>query len=370
MSGDERAMIDEAFATNWIAPLGPHVEAFEREMSALLGVKAALALSSGTAALHLAGRLLGAGRGDLVLCSSFTFSASAAPFWHDGAEIAFIDSERDSWNMSPAALERALKHYAEKGRSVKAVVLVDLYGQSCDMTPLLSLCERYGVPVIEDAAEALGSKYNGKMNGTFGKFAALSFNGNKIITTSGGGMLLSDDAGAIERARFLATQAREAAPWYQHETLGWNYRLSNILAGVGRAQLRHLDERVDARRRIFDRYAEAFGSAGGISMMPEPSWSRSNKWLTCVLLDKDIGVSPTDVLDHLSSLNIEGRHLWKPMHMQPVFKGADYWTADGADVCADLFACGLCLPSGSGMTEEQQERVISAVTEAVHGVKA
>ncbi|MBR1672962.1 MAG: DegT/DnrJ/EryC1/StrS family aminotransferase [Fretibacterium sp.] len=367
MSGDEIKMINEAFATNWIAPLGPHVEAFEREMAEKIGARAALALSSGTAALHLAGELLGIGRGDLVLCSSFTFAASIGPYFHKGAEIAFIDSEPGSWNMSPQALERALEHYAAKGRLPKAVVLVDLYGQTCNMEKLLPVCERYNVPVIEDAADALGSEclYRGewRRNGAFGAFAALSFNGNKIITTSGGGMLLSDDAEAIARARFLSTQARDPAPWYQHSTLGWNYRMSNVLAGLGRGQLLHLDERIKARRRVFDRYVEALGDVEGMKFMPEPDWSRSNRWLTTALLTGALEkISPLAVLDHMASLNIEGRPLWKPMHLQPVFKGADYWPHEpGQDVCAGLFDRGLCLPSSSFLTEEQQDRVIAAV---------
>lgn len=370
MSGDETKRVDEAFASNWIAPLGPHVEAFEREVAGRVGARSALALASGTAALHLAGELLGVGRGDRVLCSSFTFSASVAPFYHKGARLSFIDSEPGSWNMSPAALERAFVSYAGRGDLPKAVVLVDLYGQSCDMDPLIDLCARHGVPVIEDAAEALGSSYKGRMCGTFGAFAALSFNGNKIITTSGGGMLLSDDEEAIARARFLATQARDPAPWYQHSTLGWNYRLSNVLAGIGRGQLAHLDERVAARRRIFDRYVDALGDVAGLSFMPEPEWSHTNRWLTTILLDEPIEASPLAVLEHMASLDIEGRPLWKPMHLQPVFEGAAYWPHEpGQDVCAGLFERGLCLPSGSSLTTEQQDRVIAAVREALGAPK-
>ncbi|MBQ9565322.1 MAG: aminotransferase class I/II-fold pyridoxal phosphate-dependent enzyme [Synergistaceae bacterium] len=376
MSGDEIVKINEAFATNWIAPLGPHVEAFEREVADRVGVRAALALSSGTAALHLAGELLNIGQGDLILCSSFTFAASVGPYFHKGAEIAFIDSDPESWNMSPTALDRALSHYEAKGRKVKAVVLVDLYGQSCNMEELLPLCERHGVPVIEDAAEALGASclYRGgrRWNGSFGAFSALSFNGNKIITTSGGGMLLSNDEEAIARARFLSTQARDPAPWYQHSALGWNYRMSNVLAGLGRGQLLHLDERVAARRGIFKRYVEALGDIKGLSFMPEPEWSQSNRWLTTLLLGEPIKTSPLSVLEHMASLNIEGRPLWKPMHLQPVFKGAEYWPHIPAgtgepenDVCAGLFERGLCLPSGSSMTEAQQDRVIAAVHEAL-----
>ena len=370
MSGDEAVRVSEAFASNWIAPLGPHVEAFEREIAERVGVRAALATSSGTAALHLAGALLGIGRGDLVLCASFTFAASVAPAFHAGAELAFVDSEPGSWNMSPDALERALADCEKRGKLPKAIILVDLYGQSCDMDPLLALSARYGVPVIEDAAEALGSTYRGRPNGSFGAFAALSFNGNKIITTSGGGMLLSNDEEAIARARFLATQARDPAPWYQHSTLGWNYRLSNVLAGIGRGQLVHLDERIAARRRIFDRYVEALGDVRGLSFMPEPSWSCSNRWLSAVVLTDPIKASPLSVLERLESCNIEGRPLWKPMHLQPVFKGADYWPHEpGRNVSEDLFGRGLCLPSGTAMTERQQDRVIAAVREAVGAPK-
>ena len=237
------------------------------------------------------------------------------------------------------------------------------------MDPLLELCRHYRVPVVEDSAEALGSLYKGRRSGSFGTFGVFSYNGNKIVTTSGGGMLLSDDAEALERARFLATQARDSAPWYQHTVLGWNYRLSNVLAAIGRGQMLHLDERVAARRRIFGRYAETLGSIEGVRFMPEPSWSRSNRWLTVLTLEEPLRVSPLAVLDRLASRNIEGRPLWKPMHLQPVFKGARYWPhEEGRDVCAELFSRGLCLPSGSGMTEAQQDRVTEAVLEALHAV--
>ncbi|MDR1979130.1 MAG: DegT/DnrJ/EryC1/StrS family aminotransferase [Synergistaceae bacterium] len=366
MSGDEMKMIEEAFATNWIAPLGPHVEAFERETANFAGVEAALALASGTAALHLAGELLGIGQDDLVFCSSLTFAATVAPLYHKGATCVFIDSEPESWNMSPQALDAALRDCASEGKTPKAVIIVNLYGQSCDMDPILKLCDRYDVPVIEDAAESLGARYKGKQTGSFGKFSVFSYNGNKIITTSGGGMLLSNDAEAIARARFLSTQARDPAPWYQHSTLGWNYRLSNVLAGIGRGQMRHIDERVAARRRVFDRYVRELGVIDGVEFMPEPQWSASNRWLTVLTLRKPISASTISVLEHLSSLNIEGRPVWKPMHLQPVFERARYYPhAEGQDVGADLFQHGLCLPSGSSMTEERQTRVIEAFKEAV-----
>lgn len=366
MSGDEMKMVEEAFATNWIAPLGPHVEAFERETAEFVGVRAGLALVSGTAALHLAGELLGIGRDDLIFCSSLTFAATIAPFYHKGTGCVFIDAEPESWNMSPVALERALKDADAEGRLPKAVIIVNLYGQSCDMDPILALCGRYGVPVIEDAAESLGALYKGRQTGSFGKFSVLSYNGNKIITTSGGGMLLSDDAEAIARARFLSTQARDPAPWYQHSTLGWNYRMSNVLAGIGRGQMLHIDERVAARRRIFERYVAELGEIAGVDFMSEPKWSTSNRWLTTLIFKEPIRMSPITVLEHLASLNIEGRPVWKPMHMQPVFEHSRYYPHEKElDVSADLFVHGLCLPSGSGMTEAQQERVIAAVKEAL-----
>jgi pyridoxal phosphate-dependent aminotransferase EpsN len=364
MSGDEMERIKEAFAENWIAPLGPHVDAFERETAEFIGIEAALALASGTAALHLAGELAGIGRGDLALCSSLTFAATVAPLYHKGAECAFVDSEPASWNMSPKALETALEDCARAGRPPKAVIAVNLYGQSCDMDPILALCGRHGVPLIEDAAESLGARYKGRLTGSFGKFSVLSYNGNKIITTSGGGMLLSDDAEAIERARFLSTQARDPAPWYQHSTLGWNYRMSNVLAGIGRAQMTHLAERVEARRRIFGRYAQELGDIEGAEFMPEPAWSASTRWLTALTLKEP--ASPLSVLECLAGLNIEARPLWKPMHLQPVFGDARYYPhEEGQDVSGGLFRHGLCLPSGSGMTENQQTRVIAAVKKAL-----
>ena len=366
MSGDEIGMVEDAFSSNWIAPLGPHVEAFERETAAFAGVNAALALASGTAALHLAGELLEIGQGDRVFCSSLTFAATIAPFFHKGVECVFIDSEPESWNMSPQALGRALADAGQEGRLPKAVIIVNLYGQSCDMDPIVALCDRYGVPIIEDAAESLGATYKGKQTGAFGRFGVFSYNGNKIITTSGGGMLLSDDAEAVARARFLSTQARDPAPWYQHSKLGWNYRLSNVLAGIGRGQMRYLSERVAARRRVFDHYVAELGDIEGISFMPEPEWSGSNRWLTVLTLHEPIETSPLSVLEHLATLNIESRPVWKPMQMQPVFEISRYYPhEEGRDISAEFFRRGLCLPSGSAMTEEQQTRVIEAVKEAL-----
>ncbi|MFB9325063.1 DegT/DnrJ/EryC1/StrS family aminotransferase [Paenibacillus aurantiacus] len=364
MSGREQDYLQEAFATNWIAPLGPHVDRFERELAGYVGIGGAAAVSSGTAAIHLALRLLGTTRGDTVLCSSFTFIASANPIVYEGAEPVFIDSEPQSWNMCPDALERALSDAEREGRLPKAVIVVNLYGQSARMDRIIPLCERYGVPVIEDAAESLGSTYQGQASGTFGTFGIYSFNGNKIITTSGGGMLVGQDEQALEQARFLATQARDAAPHYQHSQVGYNYRMSNLLAGVGRAQLAVLDERVAARRAVFERYVRLLAGLPGISFMPELPDSRSNRWLTVIRLNpaESGGVTAADVLSALSDANIEARPVWKPLHLQPVFAGTAYYPhAAGRSFCEELFADGLCLPSGSAMSETEQERVAAVI---------
>lgn len=360
MGGEEQKYIKEAFDTNWIAPLGPNVDAFERECAELAGARAALALTSGTAAALLAGRLLDIEPGDVIFASSLTFVASIAPLVQMGAVPVFIDSEPTSWNMSPQALERAFEDAEASGRMPRAVILVDLYGQACDMDSLIPICERRGVPVIEDAAEAVGARYRGRMAGSFGKFAFWSFNGNKIITTSGGGMLMSDDEDAIARARSLSTQAREKAPWYEHKVLGYNFRMSNIVAGVGRAQIKLVPDRVAKRRAIYDRYAEAFADLDGAEMMPEPEWSTSNRWLSVMTIDRARGITPAEVIAALAEDDIESRHVWKPMHLQPVFEGARYFEHDG-DVSRDLFERGVCLPSGSSMTERDLDRVIARV---------
>lgn len=367
MSGQEQEYIKEAFESNWIAPLGPHVNAFEEEMAEKVGCRKALALSAGTAALHLALRLLGVGQGDYVFCSSLTFIGSVNPILYQGAVPVFIDSDPDNWNMSPVALEKAFKWAEQSGTMPKAVVIVDLYGQSADYEPLLAICNRYGVPVLEDAAEALGSSYNGKTCGTFGKFGVYSFNGNKIITTSGGGMLISDDEEALEKALFWATQARDPAPWYQHTEMGYNYRMSNIVAAIGRGQLQVLDERVEARRAVFNHYKEALEGIPGVGFMPEASYGRCNRWLTVMTLDPDIiSVKPMDIITALADENIESRPVWKPMHLQPLFAGNTYFThGDGESVSDRLFASGLCLPSGSSLTAEDQERVIRVVRSKV-----
>ncbi|WP_226991805.1 MULTISPECIES: aminotransferase class I/II-fold pyridoxal phosphate-dependent enzyme [Paenibacillus] len=370
MSGREQLYIDEAFDTNWIAPLGPNVDAFEREIAEYTGSLGAAALSSGTAAIHIALRLLDIGPGDRVFCSSFTFIASANPVLYVGAEPVFIDSEPETWNMSVDALTKAFEDADREGRLPKAVIVVHLYGQSARMKEILALCNRYEVPVIEDAAESLGSTYEGKASGTFGKFGIYSFNGNKIITTSGGGMIVSDDEEALNKARFLATQARDQAPHYQHSVMGYNYRLSNLLAGVGRAQLQVLEERVEARRAVFENYRTAFGELKGIEFMPELPSTRSNRWLTALTLDEEkAGVNISDLLAALAADNIEARPLWKPLHLQPVFAGSRFYPHSGTLCVSErLFQSGICLPSGSSLSAEQQQRVIDSIWRSLEKV--
>lgn len=361
LSGNERKYIDEALRTNWIAPLGPNVDAFEKEIACYIGANEAVAVSSGTAAIHLALSLLNVKRGDKVFCSSLTFVASANPIIYLGAKPIFIDSEPDSWNMSPQALENALIDASYQGRLPKAVIVVNLYGQSAKMDEILSICDQYGVPIVEDAAESLGSTYKGKASGSFGKFGVFSFNGNKIITTSGGGMIISNDVEALKKARFLATQARDPAPHYQHSEMGFNYRMSNILAGVGRAQLEILEERVDARRLIFERYYKELSLIPGIQFMPELENTRSNRWLTTLTINEDeAGVSVKSVIESMAEENIEARPVWKPLHMQPLFEGNRYYPhSENENISEQLFMTGICLPSGSNMTIDEQMRVIN-----------
>ena len=359
ISDKELELVKEAFASNWIAPLGPHINAFEREMVAYIGVAAATALTSGTAALHLALILAGVSDGDEVICSTFTFSASANVIAYQRGKPVFIDSEADSWNLDPYLLEEELDEMARRGRRPKAVIAVDLYGQCADYGRIAPICEKYGVTLIEDAAEALGATCLGKKAGNFGKMAAFSFNGNKIITTSGGGMLVSDDEELIRRARFLATQSRDPAPHYQHSTIGYNYRMSNILAAIGRGQLKVLDERVEARRRNFNIYQQYLGQLPGISFMPEAPYGRCTRWLTCIAVDPEaFGANREDIRLALEKENMEARPLWKPMHLQPVFAGC---LVRGGAVSAGLFECGLCLPSGSQMTYNDLERVVGTI---------
>jgi dTDP-4-amino-4,6-dideoxygalactose transaminase len=361
MGSAEIEFVEEAFRTNWIAPLGPNVDAFEKELAALVGAGHAAAVSSGTAAIHLALRLLDVGPGDRVFCSTLTFVATANPIVYQGAEPVFIDSDGESWNMSPPALEKAFAAAAKEGWKPKAVVVVDLYGQSADMDALLAICNRYEVPIVEDAAESLGAFYKGKASGTFGKLNIYSFNGNKIITTSGGGMLVSDDRQLVEKARFLATQARDPAPHYEHTQIGFNYRMSNILAGVGRGQLKVLESRVEARRAVFDAYRDGLADVPAIKWMPEPAWSRSTRWLTACTIDPARGVSSAELLKRLAGELIEARPIWKPMHLQPVFAHCRYFSHSDESVSDRLFADGLCLPSGSNMSLSQIDRIVSTI---------
>ncbi|KOY84210.1 aminotransferase class I/II-fold pyridoxal phosphate-dependent enzyme [Lysinibacillus macroides] len=363
MGGIEQKYIQEAFDTNWIAPLGANVDGFEQELASYVNIKAASATSSGTGAIHLALDLLGVQAGDTVFCSTLTFIASANPILYLGATPVFIDSEEITWNMSPQALEQALKEAKENNTLPKAVIIVNLYGQSARIDELMALCNEYNVPVIEDAAESLGSLYKGKHSGTFGKLGIYSFNGNKIITTSGGGMLVSDDEQLISYSRFLATQARDAAKHYQHSVIGYNYRMSNIVAGIGRGQLEVLDERVAQKRAIFERYESAFANVDGILMMPELEETFSNRWLSTMTLDPEkIKVTPYELIDLLAEANIEARPVWKPLHIQPLFEGCEFYPhSDKKIVSEELFAKGICLPSDTKMTIEEQQYVIDVV---------
>ncbi len=356
MGNKEFAFVKEAFDTNWIAPVGPHVDLFEKEFCEITGAKYAVALSAGTAAIHLALILLGVNRGDEVICSTFTFAATANPITYQGATPVFVDSESATWNMDVNFLEEAIRDRIKKHKTPKAVILTHLYGQSADIYPILDLCNENNIPLIEDAAESLGAYYKGKHTGTFGKFGVYSFNGNKIITTSSGGMLVSDDKGLIQRAKFLSTQARDPAPHYQHSHIGYNYRLSNVLAGIGRGQLSVLEDRVMARRANYDFYNSELGDLPGVHFMPEAEFGRSNRWLTCLTIDPlEFGATREDVRLALESKNIEARPLWKPLHLQPVFKDCPYY---GSGVSERSFDEGLCLPSGSNLSKEDLERVV------------
>jgi pyridoxal phosphate-dependent aminotransferase EpsN len=359
MGTRELDLVKDAFASNWLAPLGPHVDAFEREFSEVIGVPFAAALSSGTAAIHLALRLLGVSAGEEVLCSTLTFSASAYPILYERAQPVFIDADRDTWNMDPGLLREELRGCAIRGKMPRAVIVVDLYGQSADYDRILDVCAEYEVPVIEDAAEALGATYKGESVGGFGRLGVFSFNGNKIITTSGGGMLVSAHESLARQARFLAGQARDPAPHYEHSRLGFNYRMSNVLAAIGRGQLRYLKDRVEARRRNFDRYNKLLGDLPGLEFMPEAGYGRSNKWLTCVTLEPNrFGATAEDVRLALERDNIEARPIWKPLHLQPVFSGC---RVRGGAVSEALFANGLCLPSGSSLKDKDLERIAEIV---------
>jgi dTDP-4-amino-4,6-dideoxygalactose transaminase len=359
MNAREREFLLAAFDSNWIAPIGPDLNAFEQELADKVGVAHSAGVSSGTAGLHLALQLLGVGAGDEVFVSTFTFAASVNPVRYQGATPVLIDSDRTTWNMDPNLLEEALKERAEKGTLPKAVIVVDLYGQSADYDAIIPLCRSYGVPVVEDAAEALGATFQGRQAGSFGDIGIFSFNGNKIITTSGGGMFVSDNEHWVERARHLATQARENTAHYEHAEVGYNYRLSNLLAALGRGQLHDLDNKVDKKRAIFEAYRERLGDFPGIAFMPQDPRGRSNCWLSCLTIDPSVaGLNRENVRLALEEENIESRALWKPMHMQPVFTS---FPSVGGRVARDLFETGLCLPSGTSLSSTDFERTVAVV---------
>lgn len=366
MGGLEEVFVKEAFDTNWIAPLGANVDGFEKELSEYVGSKTGAALASGTAAIHMALKAVGVKKGDKVFCSSLTFAASCNPIIYQGGIPVFIDSEPESHNMSPVALEKAFKAYEEKGEMPKAVIVVNLYGQSADMDKIMEICKKYNVPIIEDAAESLGATYKGKHSGTFGEYGIYSFNGNKIITTSGGGMLVSNNEEGIAKVRFWSTQARDKARHYEHTELGYNYRMSNIVAGIGRGQLRVLEDRIAKKKEIFETYKEAFKEIEDIEMMPVCEYGEPNYWLTTITLNENSKVKPLDIILALEKENIESRPIWKPMHIQPYYKEYDFYShnAEGEiSISEDIFNRGMCLPSDTKMTKEEQERVIKIIKE-------
>ena len=359
MGGAEIKYVQEAFATNWISPAGPNIDAFENELSAYNNISYCAALSSGTAAIHLALIMLGVGREDEVICSSFTFSGSCNPIVYQGATPVFVDSETQSWNMDPNLLEEAIRDRMHRGKKPKAIIVVHLYGMPARIDEIMRIAREYDIAVIEDAAEGLGSSFQEQKLGTFGDIGIYSFNGNKIITTSGGGALVSQNKSWVQKAKFLSTQARDAAPHYQHSEIGYNYRLSNICAGIGRGQLEVLDERVRQRREIFAFYRQAFSSLRGISYQEELPGSFSNRWLTCIVIDPtENKATPEDLRLALEDEHIESRPLWKPMHVQPVFQGAPHY---GGAVSEKLFSTGLCLPSGTAMKAHDLNRVVGTV---------
>lgn len=359
MHGEEQKFIQEAFDTNWVAPLGPNVNKFEESMAEYTNCGYATALSAGTAAIHLAIKLLGIGQGDIVFASSLTFAASCNPITYEKATPVFIDSEPDTWNMSPKALRKAFEKYPNP----KAVILVHLYGTPAKMDELMEICAEHNVPIIEDAAEALGATYKGKYAGTFGKIGIYSFNGNKIITTSGGGMLVSKDKELTDKALFLATQAREQARHYQHTQIGYNYRMSNVVAGIGRGQMLYLDEHKKLKQNIYEQYKEAFADMPDITMNPMNPDGEANNWLSCITLKEGCTVSTTEIMDALQAHNIESRPIWKPMNMQPVYANCDFFNHNdgGISVGEDIFNRGLCLPSDVKNTKEDMDLIINTI---------
>lgn len=363
MGGMEQIFVQEAFDTNWVAPLGPNVNNFEKEIVEYVGVKDASAVVSGSSAIHLALKCIGVKEGDKVFCSSLTFAASCNPIMYEKAIPVFIDSEPTSWNMSPLALKKAFQDAEKQGQMPKAVIVVHLYGQSCNMDPIKEICDSYNVPIIEDAAESLGTTYKGVQTGTIGEYGIFSFNGNKIITTSGGGMLVSNNVEKIAKSRFWATQARDNARHYEHTELGYNYRMSNITAGIGRGQLRVLKERISQKKAIFESYAEAFKDIELIEMMPICEYGEPNYWLSCITLKEESKVKPLDIILALEKENIESRPIWKPMHMQPYYKEFEFYSHNDGEVSIgeDIFNRGVCLPSDTKMTEEELNRVIGII---------
>lgn len=357
--GYEKEYIKEAFDTNWIAPLGENVNKFEEELSQYVGAKCGAALSAGTAAIHMALKALDVKEGDIVFCSSLTFSATANPIIYQNATPVFIDCDRETWNMDPEALKKAFEKYPNP----KAVVIVHLYGTPAKMDEIMAICNEHNVPLVEDAAESLGATYKGKQTGTFGKFGIFSFNGNKIITTSGGGMLVSDDEERIQKVRFWATQSRDKARYYQHSEIGYNYRMSNIVAGIGRGQLKVLNDRLAKKKEIYETYKDAFKDIPEIEMKPVPVDTKPNYWLSTMLLKEDSKVTPLNVMEALDKENIESRPIWKPMHMQPVFEKYDFIKVEDKPVSEDIFARGVCLPSDTKMTKEEQQEVIRIIKE-------
>lgn len=357
MHGEEQKYVQEAFDTNWVSTVGANINQLEKGICEYVGCKYAVALSAGTAALHMAVKLTGVKPGDRVFCSDMTFAATVNPVTYEKAIPVFIDEEYDTWNMDPVALERAFEKYPD----VKVVIVANLYGTPAKMDEICAICDKYGAILIEDAAESLGATYKGVQTGTFGTYNAISFNGNKIITTSGGGMLLTDDKEAADKVRKWSTQSRESFPWYQHEEIGYNYRMSNILAGIGRGQLLHLEEHIALKKAIYERYKEGLKDLP-VTMNPYLDCMEPNFWLSCMLIDDGCQVTPEDIRVKLEEYNAEGRPIWKPMHMQPIFEGCDFVAAeDGMDVGADIFTRGFCLPSDIKMTEEQQDMVIEII---------